>query len=58
MRPYIAIAVLALIAGASACVLDGLMLAVKVFAMALLIPGVFLVGYRHWLSDTRRRGKR
>lgn len=56
MRPYIAIAVLALIAGASAYVVDGLMVAVKVFAIALLIPGVFLVGYRYWLSGTRRRG--
>ena len=54
MKPFFAIATLAVIAGASAYVLDGLMIATKVFAITLLIPGLFLAGYRHWLSSPRQ----
>lgn len=54
MRPYFAIAALAIIAGVSAFALDGLIVAMKVFGMALLIPGLFLYGYRYWLSINRR----
>lgn len=54
MKPYVAIAALAIVAGASAYVLDGLMVAMNVLAIALLVPGLFLAGYRHWLSSPKK----
>lgn len=54
MKPYLAIAAIAIIAGASAYSLDGPIVAMKVFAISFLLPAVFLVGYRYWISHTKK----
>jgi hypothetical protein len=54
MKPYLAIAALAVIAGASVYVLDGFVIATKVIAITLLVPCLFLAGYRHWMSKRRQ----